>query len=410
VSRDTPAVTSDTVVFGATPGTFVSAQQAAYVVALDPNTGALKWKTQVETHPAAQITSSPVIVGNRVYVGVSSGEEFYAVIPNYPCCSFRGSVVALDLSTGKVVWKTPTIDDNVYLNPDGSLSGYAGAAVWSTPTVDLKRKSLYVATGNNYHAPAGVTNLPTGDHIESIMALDLDSGAIKWSQRMTTSDVWNLGYYVVDPSSGGPDWDFGAGPNLFEARIGGKSQDVLGAGQKSGMYWAVDPDDGSVIWRTQIGPGGHLGGIHWGTAVDPFHIYVGVNDETGSEYQLGGNGPQAGTTVTTGSWAALDPASGDIQWQIANPATAKPIYGASVNGPVTAVNGVVFGGSMDSQGTMFAMDGATGKVLWSFASGGTVYGGPAIVDGVVYWGSGYPNARLQFGTPSRKLYAFAIKL
>jgi polyvinyl alcohol dehydrogenase (cytochrome) len=409
VSRDTPAVTGDTVVFGVTPGTFVSAQPAAWVVAVDRRTGALKWKTQVETHPAAQITGSPVIDGNRVYVGVSSGEEFFAVIPGYPCCSFRGSVVALDVTSGKVLWKTPTIDDATYLNGDGTLSGYAGAAVWSTPVVDRRRNSLYVTTGNNYHAAAGALEVPAGDHIEAIMALDLASGVIKWSTHASAADVWNLAYYVVDPSAGGPDWDFGSGPNLFSARIGGKTQDVLGAGQKSGWYWALNPDDGSVIWKTQIGPGGHLGGIHWGTAVDPFHVYVGVNDETGAAYTLGGSGPQAGTSVTTGSWAALDPATGEIQWQIANPALAKPLYGASVNGPVTVVNGVMFAGSMDPSGTMFAIDGATGSVLWSFASGGTVYGGPAVADGTIYWGSGYPNARLQFGTASRKLYAFQVR-
>ena len=136
---------------------------------------------------------------------------------------------------------------------------------------------------------------------------------------MTAGDVWNLGYYVVDPTSGGPDWDFGAGPNLFQARIGLQVHDVVGAGQKSGYYWALNPDTGAILWKTQVGPGGHLGGIHWGTAVDPFHVFVGVNNETGAEFALGGSGPQAGTMTTSGSWAALDPSTGEIQWQIANP-------------------------------------------------------------------------------------------
>jgi polyvinyl alcohol dehydrogenase (cytochrome) len=155
-------------------------------------------------------------------------------------------------------------------------------------------------------------------------------------------------------------------------------------------------------------PYAHQG--HWGTAVDSTHVYLGVNDETGAEYTLGGNGPQSGAAATVGSWAALDPASGDIDWQVANPAMSVPLNGASVNGPVTIANGVVFAGSMDPKGTMYALDGSSGAVLWSFQSGGTVYGGPAVVDGVVYWGSGYPSARLQFGTPSKKLYAFRVKL
>ena len=161
-----------------------------------------------------------------------------------------------------------------------------------------------------------------------------------------------------------------------------------------------------------MGPGGHLGGIHWGTAVDQHRVYVGVNDELSVPYMLQGNGPQAGTTTTVGSWAALDQATGAVQWQVANSTMTAELGGTSVNGPVSVVNGVVFGGSMDPQGTMFAFDAATGAVLWSFASGATVYGGPAIgADGTVYWGNGYPNkARLLFGTPGGTLYAFRVSL
>jgi polyvinyl alcohol dehydrogenase (cytochrome) len=407
ISRDTPTITADSVIFGVAPGMVAGVQPAAFVVALDRETGAVKWKTMVESHPAAQVTSSPVVDDGRVYVGVASGEEFFSVLPGYPCCTFRGSVVALDVHTGQIVWKTSTIEDSAYLS-DGGLSGFAGAAVWATPVVDRKRGSLYVTTGNNYSAPEGVTTLPAGDHIESIMALDLRTGAIKWAQQMTAGDTWNLLDLVIGLPSAGPDWDFGSGANLFQARIGGVKQDVIGAGQKSGWYWALNPDTGSILWKTQVGPGGHLGGIHWGTAVDSEHVYAGVNNETGAPYVLGGNGPQAGTTVNTGSWAALDTSTGQIEWQIADPAMTAPLYGASVNGPVTVVNGVVFGGSMDAAGTMFALDGATGAVLWSFQSGGSVYGGPAVADGVVYWGNGYSSARLQFGTPGKKLFAFRV--
>jgi polyvinyl alcohol dehydrogenase (cytochrome) len=407
-ARDTPAITPDSIIFGTGQG-YINSQAAGYVVSLDRGTGALKWKTLVDPHAAAAVTSSPVVNGNVAYVGVSSGEEFFSVIPGYPCCSFRGSVVALNVQTGKILWQTPMIEDSVYLN-NGALAGYAGDAVWSTPVVDRKRNQIYVTTGNNYTTPGGVISLPPGDHVESIVALDLNTGAIKWSQRMTTGDIWNVLEFVTAPSSVGPDDDFGAGANLFQARIGGKVRDVVGAGQKSGVYYALDPDTGTLLWKTQVGPGGHLGGIHWGTAVDANHIYVPINNGTGNPYVLGGSGPQAGTMATTGSWAALDPATGEIQWQTANPVPSVPFLDVNVNGPVTAVNGVVFGGSMDANGSMFALDGTTGKILWSFQSGATVYGGPAVADGVVYWGSGYGSARLQFGTPGKKLLAFRLKL
>jgi polyvinyl alcohol dehydrogenase (cytochrome) len=398
VIRGTPVVTNGLVIFGV--GT------APTVAAVDQNTGALVWKSALSTHPFAQITSSLVLDNGRIYVGVASDEEQGSIgIPGYTCCSFRGSVAAIDATSGNIVWQTPTIDDATYRNADGTLSGFTGVSVWSTPTVDRKRKLLYVTTGNNYTVPASVDGgapLPAGDHVESIVALDLATGAIQWSQRMTTGDIWTFSNFA------GNDWDFGTSPNLFSAAIDGGVRDVVGAGQKSGVYWAIDADTHELLWKNQVGPGGHLGGIHWGAATDGARVYVGVNDELGTAYKLGGAGSQRGTTTSVGSWAALDAVSGKTLWQVANPAMTAPLNGASVNGPVAVVNGVVFGGSMDADGMMYAFDAASGTQLWSFKSGGTVYGGAAIADGVVYWGCGYPTARLNFGTPGRTLYAFAL--
>jgi polyvinyl alcohol dehydrogenase (cytochrome) len=410
VARVTPVVTDDSVIFGLARGSIIGTPSVAIMVAVDRVTGALKWQTPVDAHPTAFITASPVIEQGTIYVGVSSGEESITLVPGYACCSFRGSVVALDASTGKIRWKTYTIDDSAYFQADGNTpSGFSGGAVWGgTPVVDRRRHSLYVTTGNNYSAPQGVMTLPPGDHIESIMSLDMDTGAIRWAQRMTTGDLWTVATFDQTPSPAGPDWDFGSGANLFRAQMASVTRDVVGAGQKSGIYWALDPDTGSVLWQRQVGPGGHFGGIHWGPAVDADRVYVGVNSERNTPYTLGGMAPDGGQRTSVGSWAALDPASGNTQWQIANPAMTSPLSGASVNGPLAAVNGVVFAGSMDAQGTMYAFDGSSGAVLWSFASGATVYGGAAVAGGVVYWGNGYPTSRLGFGTPGGNLYAFRI--
>ncbi len=417
VSRVTPVVSGNNVIFG-----MGSSQSYATMVAVNKDTAAPVWSTPLEMHPTALLTGSPAIDGDTVYVGVSSGEEVAAgVITGYPCCTFRGSVVALSASTGAIKWKTYMIEDSVYYNPDHSLSGYSGVAIWSgTPTIDRKRHLVYVTTGNNYSVPANAPSPPpAGDHIESVVALDLETGAIKWSSSMVAKegDVWTFANF------NGPDYDLGCGANLFQAKMGGTTRDVLGAGQKSGVYWAIDPDDGHVFWKTQVGPGGHLGGIHWGTAVDENAVYVGVNNEFGTGYTMGGSGPQAGKKTTVGSWAALDLAGGStgaadagatkgkILWQVANPSMTAPLGGGSVNGPLAVYNGVVFGGSMDAMGMMYAFDAATGKQLWQYASGAPVYSGPAIANGVVYWGAGYPSSRLGLGNASPgpvQLYAFEV--
>ncbi len=399
VVRDTPIVTNGLVIFG------VGTSQS--LVAVDQNSGALVWRTVLDPHPFAVVTSSPVLDDGRIYIGVSSGEEGASfTVPGYPCCTFRGSIAALDPVSGKILWQTPMIEDAAYRNADGTLTGFSGAAVWSSPTVDRNRKLIYATTGNNYSVSVAVADagapLPAGDHIESIVALDLDTGAIRWSQRMTKGDVWTFS------NSADPDWDFGSSANLFQVAIDGGVRDVIGAGQKSGVYWAVDADSHAILWKNQVGPGGHLGGIHWGTATDGVRVYVGVNDQLGTSYKLGGAGEQAGKPTAVGSWAALDAVSGTTLWQVANPSMTAPLNGASVNGPLAVVNGVVFGGSMDADGWMYAFDAASGKILWSFKSGGSIYSGAAIADGVVYWGNGYPQARLFFGTPGNSLYAFAL--
>src|SRR5262249_17967962 len=161
-----------------------------------------------------------------------------------------------------------TIEDSLFFQADGkTLSGYAGVAVWSsTPVVDRRRRSLYVTTGNDYAVPKGVTAVDPRNHMDAIMALDLDTGAIKWARTLLHLDVWNLA------DMNGPGFDFGCGANLFSATVGGARKDRVGAGQKSGVYTALDADTGAIVWQTQVGPGGHLGGIHWGTAVDADRI------------------------------------------------------------------------------------------------------------------------------------------
>ena len=406
LSRTSPAVYRDELVLG--DGWILSPNTTgAKVFAVDRHTGGLLWSTQVDTDPASMITGSPVIYDGVAYIGISSKGE------GTTADSFRGAVIALDAATGKLLWKTYMVPSNNG-NSDSNKPGYySGNAVWeSSFAVDPPRGLLYVDTGNNYSVPAGVCTAPqqTGctppaadDYLDSILALKLGDGSVVWADHTLNGDLWTL------PQPTGPDFDFGAGPNLFTTvnPVTHRPEQLLGAGQKSGVYWAVDPATGKVVWQTRVGPAGNggLGGIEYGTATDGRRIYAAEGDTAKIPYTLGGSGPYAGQTVTGGSWAALDPATGKILWQTPDPQGAFDISF------VSTANGVVYGGSLATTGTnMYALDAATGKILWSFASGGSVTGGAAIVDGSVYWGSGYcGTACFTAPTNNNKVYAFGLR-
>jgi polyvinyl alcohol dehydrogenase (cytochrome) len=433
-ARDDPAFDGGTIFIGDQGGQLASFSTSgvsgpgARVIAVNAQTGQAIWVKQVESSAAAMITGSPVVYGGMVYVGVSSNEEYLAKNPNYPCCSFRGSVVALDEASGNIIWQRYDMP----LQPTNP-GGYTGGAVWgSTPVVDAWRGSLYVGTGNNYTVPPDVAaciinaQLNNGfdsdcngvdnyaeDYFDSVIALDLQTGTVKWAEPLEGYDAYTYACQSLlpnwCPSPEGPDYDFGgAGPNFFRARINGASQDVLGIGQKSGIYWALDPDNGQILWNSQVGPGSFMGGIQWGTATDGQQIYVPIANPTKQ-------GP-----INGGSWAALDTATGTILWQTPTPPPPPPLPlcqnaligeqpgGCMALGPATVGNGVVYVGSMDPNAgdpTMFALNAMTGQILWSFAAGSQVIAAPAIVGDSLYWGAGY---RFGPGSFNNQLYAFTL--
>jgi polyvinyl alcohol dehydrogenase (cytochrome) len=398
ISRVSPAVDHDQVIIG----DILSSNEThagANVIAVDRKTGALRWITQVETHPAAIITGSPVVFDGVVYIGVSSSEETLATNPSYPCCSFRGSIVALDAKSGAILWKTFDMPDN-----GGRTDQYSGGAMWQPPAIDPKRGTLFIGTGNNYTVPADVVACqnanPTAncaapdDFFDTALALDLKTGQVKWAKKLQGSDTWTVACLTSSgpnpncPVPSSPDFDLGgAGPNL----VG----NIVGFGQKSGIFWALNPDNGNIVWSTPVGPGSSLGGIEWGTATDGKRIYVAIGNHDFLPYTLVPSGQQ----ITWGSWSALDVATGKILWQ-----TPDPTTGTIDTGSVSVANGVMYAGSYSGQ--MYAFDATTGKILWNFASGGTVIDGPSIVDGTLYWGSGYRN--IPPGIGNNKVYAFTL--
>jgi polyvinyl alcohol dehydrogenase (cytochrome) len=411
VSRVSPAVYGDELVLGDSDYLDYS---GAWVFGVNKDTGRLLWRTRVDDHLAAIITSSPVVYHGIAYLGVSSFEEGMTLIqPGYRCCTFRGSVVALDAATGRLLWKTYTILAG---------AGYSGAAVWgSTPAIDPRDHLLYVGTGNNYSAPPGVcqepgqtgcTPPPADDHVDSILALDMATGTIRWYVATLSSDV-TISACTRPGVTCGPDFDFGSGPNLIRLPSG---RQLVGIGQKSGVYWALNPRTGAVVWHTQVGPGSVYGGIQWGSATDGRHVFVAIGNLYGESYPITSASGQV-TTTSGGSWAALDAATGKILWQVADPQQAADI------GYVSTANGLVFAGSTaDTGNDMFALNATDGRILWSFSSGrgSPVVSGAAVAGNTVYWGSGNefatrcPNGQggirgCTLLTPNGKLFAFRIR-
>lgn len=398
LSRTSPAVSGDTV--------YIGTQKGARLLAIDTATGDLRWSTTLDDHPYAQLTQSPMVYDGVVYQGVASSEENAATDPEYECCTFRGSIQAVDAATGDVLWKT-------YMTPDPGDSTddgiYSGNAVWSgTPAIDPDTGTLYITTGNNYTVPSDVEECQDNggtpsecsspdNHLDSIVALDAATGQIKWSTGQDAFDTWNGGCIGGPPPNNcppvaGPDHDFGDGAHLITVTgSDGKTRKLVGAGQKSGTYWMVDAATGEIVWSAAAGPGSFVGGIQWGTATDNERAYVVETDYSRLDYELAD-----GQVIDYSSFAALDTATGKVIWQIPEP------HGGFAVSAVTVANGVLYASSL--AGYMYAIDAATGKVLWETRGKGSSIVGPAIVDGSLYWGNGY----VKMGTGSKTFYAFEV--
>jgi polyvinyl alcohol dehydrogenase (cytochrome) len=377
------------------------ADQRAFAYAVDADTGREIWRTHVDDHLYATSTGSPTLYDGRLYVVTSGvGEEGQGGRPGYGCCTFRGSVTALDANTGNVIWKTYSLPEPQRrgTSTEGEpLYGPAGGGIWAAPTVDVARGRLYVSTGNAYAGPAGSTT-------DAVLALDLANGSLIWSFQPTANDVFaggcgRQGGNPNCPDETGPDLDFSM-PAILIPRDPG--EDILVLGQKSGMVWGIDPDDGTEVWRYRASAGGGLGG-QWGMAADGERAYLGVNGTSAR--------PPGGVRAV-----AVD--SGAEVWAI--PA-AEPLCGTergcsqAQGAAVTAIPGAVIAGSMD--GGIRAHAAATGELLWEYdtnrnfetvngvpGNGGAMDGpGAAVADGMLFVDSGYISL---IGRPGNVLLAF----
>ena len=364
------------------------------VYAVDAQSGKLLWKTKAGEHPRAKSSNGPAVADGKVFVGFSSMETTTGAVSTYECCSFRGHVVALDANTGKKLWTRFVIEEEPKprgKNAQGvTLYGPSGGSVWNVPTVDVKRKRLYVGTGNAYSFPAA-------DGTDSVFAIDTDSGKVVWHHQEVKGDAFINNCAATSrggdncPDTLGPDYDFGGSSMILHTLPDGR--DILVAGSKGGFAIAFDPDSGKVLWKTNLAerPPGAAGLIVFGGAVEGQTAYYGLN--------------QNGAVV-----AAVNLADGSRKW------TTTAIAGArGVPAAMTAIPGLVF--SHASEGTLRALSTTDGKVVFELPTAkefqtvnevparGGAFGqsGSTIVGGMLFVGSGYNgqgsggNVMLAFG-------------
>ena len=370
----------------------------ARVYAVDATTGDLVWQLKADDHPNATITAAPVVHDGRVYVAVSSLEVTSAADPKYPCCTFRGSILALDRRTGQVLWKSYSISEaprEVARTSVGTpIFAPSGAPIWNSPTLDVDRGLLYAGTGENYSSPANETS-------DALLAFRLNDGTLVWHTQATAGDAWNVACMMEGnpncPHEDGPDVDFGASTILTTLPNGARR---LLAGQKSGEVLSLDPDrDGAIVWRRKIGRGGIQGGVHFGMALAGERLFVPISDMA-NEYV---EDPKYDGPPRPGLYA-LDVRSGDLLWSA--PATdvcaGREFCEPGISAAITAMPGVVFAGHMD--GWLRAYDADSGEVIWAYdtarefqtsngiaARGGSFGGGsgPVVDDGLLLVNSGY---------------------
>ncbi|KAI9120315.1 hypothetical protein K1719_007348 [Acacia pycnantha] len=406
-SRSTPTIVPDADLV------IVGIYGPSVVMALRRTTGQLIWLTRLNPHPAAVITMSGTYHNGSFYVGVSSVEEGYSIDR---CCVFRGSLLRLDAQSGRVLWQTYMLPDN-----HNERGDYAGAAIWgSSPSIDPLRNHVYIATGNLYSAPDRIVQcrkrqinqtvpiepdpcIEPENHSNSMLALDLDSGNITWYHQLGGYDI-SIGACLnasaaapsCPPPGNDPDTDFAEAPMVLTiSHADGTTQDIVVAVQKSGIAWALDRDNGNLVWSTLAGPGGAIGGGMWGSATDGARVYTNIVNTYGKNFTL----LPSNKTTNGGGWVAMEPSNGKILWSTANPQNLSL-------GPVSVANGVVFAGAASSDGPIYGIDAKSGQILWSYKTNATVYGGVSINNGCVYVGHGYRNVPIF--TRGTHVFAFCL--
>ena len=363
------------------------------VYGIDARSGAEAWRLRADDHPNATITGTPSLHDGTLFVPVSALEVSLAIDPEYACCTFRGSVAAIDVATGEQRWKTYTIAETPRVQKQNAIGtdmiGPSGAVVWNSPAIDRERNQIYFGTGENMSSPATLTS-------DALFAVDMSTGAVNWTFQATANDAWNVACDTNTPENcpeeNGPDFDFGGAAILINTSAHG---DLVVAGQKSGWVHALNPDTGALVWQTQVGRGGIQGGIHFGMASAGEKVLVPVSDMTdGRDYDF----------PDSPGMHALDANTGEILWSSVHDdqCAGRSFCHPGISQVPTVVGDTVVAGSMDGMARAYDLD--TGEVVWTLdtkASFTTIMGeqtqggsfggsaGPVAYQGKMILSSGY---------------------
>ena len=382
--------------------------------AVNALTGELVWSLKADDHPSATLTATPAFHEGMVFVPVSSLEVIPAADPAYECCTFRGSVLAIDATSGDVLWRHHTIPgepSEVSRTSIGTkVLSPSGAPVWSSPTVDVKRGLIYVGTGENYSSPAD-------ENSDAVLAIDMATGARVWTRQSTSGDAWNVACMMADnpncPPEDGPDFDHGSSILIVELD---KDKDILLAGHKNGTVYALDPDNkAEVLWATEVGRGSIQGGVHFGMSAADTQLYVPINDMNNTR-----NGDYLDPEQARPGMHSIDANTGKLLWSNVQKNVCfdeDEFCDPGISSAVTSIPGAVFAGHLD--GFVRAYASGDGALLWEYDTrperigvngiagyGGSMSGaGPAIVAGHLVINSGYG---LYNHEPGNLLMVFAV--
>ncbi len=369
----------------------------SHLLALDMKTGNIVWDSIIDNHERGYTsTVAPLVVKDKVIVGIAGAE--YGV---------RGFLDAFDAETGRRAWRFWAVPEPGAPGGEtweGDSWERGGGSTWVTGTYDPELNLVYWGTGNPGPDLYGADREGDNLYTDSVVALDADSGELRWHYQFTPHDTH--------------DWDSTQVPVLADMEVDGRERKLLMFANRNGFYYTLDRTNGEVIvakpfvrttWAKEVGPDGRpillpdnvpnaegaftcpdiMGGTNWmSPSFNPdaglFYVtarevcatyYAWPEDFVEGEIYFGGAAQREQDGY--GALRAIDPLSGDIEWEFRYP---TPPMG----GTMSTAAGLVFAGDME--GNIMAFDARTGENLWHFQTGSSIYAAPTtyMLDGKQY--------------------------